>query len=215
MIKQTYLVCIAGLLLATAACDQSTGPSNALSQGAAMDLAAALDANSTLGTADVGLGPSFSVNVGESGASASAAVPTTFDNSFTVTKQCPKGGQVGLAGTIAGTGDPATHSLTLDVDATRTDANCAFQTRDGVLTINGNIDGTPNLTYEGHLNIVNGVLVGPQTQTHKGSFTWSRTGGYGSCDVDLTSSFDPATHTATVTGSFCGHIVNVTQTRGG
>src|SRR5215210_4655710 len=211
MIKQIYLVCSAGLLLAIAACDQSTGPSNGLSQGAAMDLAAAIDASSTLGTSDVGLGPSFSVNVDGNGASASAAVPTTFDNSFTVTKQCPKGGQVGLAGTIAGTGDAATHSLTIDADATRTDANCAFQTRDGVLTVNGN----PNLTYEGHLNIVNGVLVGPQTQTHTGSFTWARPGGSGSCDVNLTSSFDPATHTATVTGNFCGHIVNVTQTRGG
>ena len=211
MIKQTYLVCSAGLLLAIAACDQSTAPSNGLSQGAAMDLAAALDASSTLGSGDVGLGPSFSVNVGESGASASAAVPTTFDNSFTVTKQCPKGGQVALAGTIAGNGDPETHSLTIDADATRTDAACAFQTRDGVLTLNGN----PNLTYEGHLNIVNGVLVGLQTQTHKGSFTWSRVGGSGTCDVDLTSSFDPATHTATVSGHFCGHLVNVTQTRGG
>jgi hypothetical protein len=211
MIKQTSLVCSAVLVLAIAACDQSTGPSNALSQGAAMDLATALDASSTLGTADVGLGPSFSVNVGENGASASAAVPTTFGNSFTVTKQCPKGGQVGLVGTIAGTGDSETHSLTLDVDATRTDAACAFQTRDGVLTLSGN----PNITYEGHLNIVNGLLVGQQTQTHQGSFTWARPGGSGSCDVDLTSSFDPATHTATVTGHFCGHIVNVTQTRGG
>ena len=78
-----------------------------------------------------------------------------------------------------------------------------------MLTLNGN----PNVAYVGNLNIVNAVLSGLQTQTHKGSFKWARTGGSGTCDVDLASSFDPATHTVTVTGTFCGHIVNVTRTR--
>ena len=41
----------------------------------------------------------------------------------------------------------------------------------------------------------------------------ARTGGSGTCDVDLSSSFDPATHTVTVTGTFCGRTVNVTRTR--
>jgi hypothetical protein len=209
MFKQSYLVGSAALLLAVAACDSSTSPSGGISLEAASELAVAMDANSTLGTGDVGLDPSFSVGVDGSGASASAAVPRTFNNSFTVTKQCPKGGEVGIAGTIAGTGDPATHSLTVEANATRTDASCAFQTRDGVLTVTGN----PNLAYKGNLNIANGALVGLQTQTHKGSFTWARTGGSGTCDVDLASSFDPATHTATVTGHFCGHIVDVTRTR--
>ena len=127
-----------------------------------------------------------------------------------MTKQCPQGGQVVIAGTVAGSGDRATHNLTIETNATRTDTNCAFETRDGVLTLNGN----PNIAYKGNLNIVAGVLSGLQTQTHKGSFTWARTGGSGTCDVDLTSSFDPATHTVTVTGSFCGHTVNVTRTRG-
>jgi len=80
-----------------------------------------------------------------------------------------------------------------------------------VLTLNGN----PNIAYDGKLNIVNGALSGLQTQTHKGSFKWARTGGSGTCDVDLTSSFDPATHTVTVSGTFCGHTVNVTRTRAG
>lgn len=211
MIKQSYLVCSAGLILALAACDQSTGPSTGISQADANQLAADMDAVSTLGTSDFGLGPSFSIGVDGGGSSASVnAVPVPINNSFTVTKQCPKGGQVAITGTTIGTFDKAAHSLTLEVNATRTDTNCAFETRDGTLTLNGN----PNIAYEGNLNIVNGALSGLQTQTHKGSFTWARVGGSGSCDVDLTSSFDPATHTATVTGSFCGHIVNVTRTRG-
>jgi len=115
-----------------------------------------------------------------------------------------------IAGSVTGTGDRTTHNLTLDANATRTDTNCAFDTRNGVLTLNGN----PNLAYTGHLNIVNGALSGLQTQTHKGSFTWSRTGGSGTCDVDISSSYDPSTHTVTVTGSFCGRVVNITKTRG-
>jgi hypothetical protein len=210
MFKQSYLVCGAALLLAVAACDQSTGLSTELTQADANQLAADMDAVATLGESDFALGPSFSVSVDGSGSSASVSVPITISNSFTVTKQCPQGGQVVIAGTTVGTGDRATHSLTLETNATRTDANCAFQTRNGVLTLNGN----PNIAYKGNLNIVNAALVGLQTQTHKGSFTWARTGGSGTCEVDLTSSFDPATHTVTVTGHFCGHIVVVTRTRG-
>jgi hypothetical protein len=210
MFKQSYLVGSAALLLAVAACDSSTGLSGGISQADANQLAADMDAVATLGESDFALGPSFSVNVDGAGSSASVSVPIAINNSFSVTKQCPKGGQVAIAGTTVGSGDRATHSLTLDVDATRTDTNCAFETRNGVLTLSGN----PNIVYEGHLNIANAVLSGLQTQTHKGSFTWSRTGGSGTCEVDLASSFDPATHTATVTGHFCGHIVNVTRTRG-
>ena len=210
MIRQSFLVCCAGLLVGLAACDQSTGLSTQISQDDANQLAADMDGLATLGTADYGLGASFSVSADGSGSSASvSAAPIAIDNQFTVTRQCPRGGQVMFAGRTTGTGDRTTHSLTLATTATRTDTDCAFQTRNGVLTLNGSID------FTGNLNIVNGLLSGLQTQTHKGSFTWARTGGSGSCDVDLTSQFDPATHTVTVTGMFCGRTVNVTRTRSG
>jgi hypothetical protein len=211
MLKQSYLVCGAALALAAAACSDSTGISGGISQADANQLAADLDASSSLGTAEFGLGAVFSVGVDGSGAASTASVPLPINNQFSVTKQCPRGGQVVIGGGIVGTADRTAHSLTLDANATRTDTNCAFDTKDGVLTLSGN----PDLNYTGHLNIVNGVLSGPQTQTHKGSFTWSRTGGSGTCDVDITSSYDPTTKTATVTGSFCGHAVNVTKTRTG
>jgi len=211
MLKQSYLVCSAALLLAAAACSDSTGVNGGISQADANQLAADIDANSTIGSGDVGLGAVFSIGVDQSGASASVTTtPFPINNQFTVTKQCPRGGQVVIAGSVTGTGDRTTHNLTLDANATRTDTNCAFDTRNGVLTLNGN----PNLAYTGHLNIVNGALSGLQTQTHKGSFTWSRTGGSGTCDVDISSSYDPSTHTVTVTGSFCGRVVNITKTRG-
>ena len=207
--KQSYLVCSAGLVLAIAACSDSTGVSTGISQADANQLAADMDATSTLGTTDMGLGASFSVTVDGSGSAASVSAPVPIDNQFTITKQCPKGGQVVIAGRTTGTGDRTTHSLTLETVATRTDTDCAFDTRRGVLTINGN----PNIAFDGKINIVNGALSGLQTATHKGSFKWARTGASGTCDVDLTSSFDPATHTVTVTGTFCGRTVNVTRTR--
>ena len=208
MLRQSYLVCSAALLLAAAACSDSTGLKNGISQADANQLAADIDGSASFGSADFGLGPSFSIGIDGSG---SASVSSLFPigNTFTVTRQCPRGGQTAFAGTITGTGDRTTHSLTLDADATRTDTNCAFDTRDGVLTLSGN----PNLTYTGHLNIVNGVLSGLQTQTHKGSFTWSRTGGSGTCDVDISSQYDPSTKALTITGSFCGHAINVTKTK--
>ena len=213
MIRQSYLACSAGLILAIAACDSSTGLSANISQADANKLAADMDAVSTLGTSDFGLGASFSVGVDGSGAASTTTLaPTTFNNTFDVTKPCPKGGTVEIEGTINGTGDRTTHSLTVDANATRTDTDCAFEARNGgTITVNGN----PNIAYTGHLNIVNGAFVGLQTQKHEGSFKWARTGGSGTCDVDVTSSFDPATHTVTVTGNFCGHTINVTRTRGG
>jgi hypothetical protein len=210
MLNKSYLVCSAALVLAVAACSDSTGV-NTISQADANQLAADMDAVSALGATDFGQAASFSVSVDPSGASASvASAPFPINTQFTVTKQCPRGGQVVVAGGVTGTGDRSTHNLTLDAAATRTDTDCAFDTRNGVLTLNGN----PNIAYTGHLNIVNAVLTGPQTQTHKGSFKWARTGGSGTCDVDVTSSFDPATHTVTITGTFCGIAVNVTRTRG-
>ena len=209
MLNLLRLALGAVLFVGLAACESSTGLPTEFTQADAIQLAADMDAVATLGQADMGISPSFSMNVGTGEAAASVAVPVTVNNSFTVTKQCPRGGQVALAGTVAGTGDRETHSLTLDANATRTDSDCAFLTRHGVLTL----DGNPNITYEGHLNIVNGALVGIQSQTHQGSFTWVRGGGSGTCDVDITSSFNPATNTATVVGTFCGFDVNVTHTR--
>jgi hypothetical protein len=208
MIRKTSTLCGAALLVALAACDNATAPSNILSQSEANQLASDMDAVATLGAGDVGMGPSFALRA-DAGTANITAAPVAINNQFTVTKQCPRGGQVVIAGTVTGTADALTHSLALEAAATRTDTNCAFETKNGTLTLNGN----PNIAYDGKLNIVNAALSGLQTQTHKGSFTWARTGGSGTCDVDITSSFDPATHTVTVTGTFCGIAVNVTRSR--
>jgi len=210
MHKQSYLVCSAALLLAAAACSDSTGLKNVISQADANQLATDFDGVASFSSADFGPGLSFSISTDGSGSSAAvSSTPVPINTTFSITRQCPQGGQTAFAGSVVGTGDRVAHSLTLDATATRTDTNCAFNTRDGVLTVNGN----PNIAYTGHLNIVNAALVGIQSQTHKGSFTWSRTGGSGTCDVDITSQYDPSTRTLTIKGSFCGHAIDVTKTR--
>ena len=144
MIRKTSLTCSAALLLAAAACSSSTDVSTSLSASAATQLAADMDNSSSLAAAGV----SFA----------------TGTNTFSVTKQCPQGGHIALAGTVVATGDQTTQSFVVDATANRTDTGCAFDTDDGVVTLNGSID------YTAHVNIVNGLLSGLQTQTHKGSF---------------------------------------------
>jgi hypothetical protein len=207
MISKSSMLCGSALVFAIAACSDTTGVPSQLSQAELNQLASDMDAVATLSPTDFG-GAAFSVSVGEGG-SAAVSAPVTFDNNFSVSKQCPKGGSVALSGRTFGTGDATTHSLNVETVATRTDTKCAFETEHGVVTVNGN----PNIAFDGKLNIVNAALSGLQTQTHKGSFTWARTGFSGTCGVDLASSFDPATHTVTVVGTFCGAAVNVTRTR--
>ena len=214
MLKQSYLVCSAALLVAAVACSDSTGlkSANIISQTDANQLATDFDGVASFSSTDFGPGVSFSISTdGTSGSAAVTSTPFPINTTFTVTKQCPRGGQTVFAGSVTGTGDRVAHDLTLDATATRTDTNCAFDTRDGVLTLSGN----PNLTYTAHLNIVNAALSGLQTATHKGSFTWSRTGGSGTCDVDITRTYDPSTKTLTIKGSFCGHNIDVTKTKNG
>jgi len=210
MHKSSYLVCSAALLLAAAACSDSTGLKNEISQADANQLAADFDGVASFSSTDFGPGLSFSISTDGSASSAAvSSAPVPINTSFSITRQCPQGGQTAFVGSIIGSGDRVAHSLTIDATATRTDTKCAFNTRDGVLTLSGN----PNVAYTGHLNIVNAAPVGLQTQTHNGSFTWSRTGGSGTCDVDITSQYDPSTKTLTIKGSFCGHVIDVTKTK--
>ncbi|HXG72933.1 MAG TPA: hypothetical protein VNJ04_20245 [Gemmatimonadaceae bacterium] len=191
-------------VVAVSACDSSTAPDSAqLTRAEAEQLATDTEALTSFTP-----GPSFPSFSLSAGGDAQQSVPTPINNAFTYTRACPKGGNVTVAGTMTGSADRATQDISVASTATRTDANCAFQTRDGVLTLNGN----PNVVVKSTTSIVAGKPAGLQTSSQKGAFTWTRsTGGSGSCLVDITSSVDPATSTVTVVGSYCGHAVNVTR----
>ena len=133
---------------------------------------------------------------------------TTVTTTFTRTRTCPQGGSVKLEGTHTVTADPATHSGSSTFSATRTETACAFARNGRTITINGN----PNTQLTASQSWTNGVP-GVRTATKKGSFTWSRSDGKsGTCTVDVTATWDPATHTLHVSGTLCNQTVDVTRT---
>lgn len=132
---------------------------------------------------------------------------TTVTTTFTRTRTCPAGGSVKLEGTITHTADPATHSGSTAFSATRTESACAFSRNGHTITLNGN----PNTQLTSNQSWTNGVP-GVRTATKKGSFTWSRSDGKsGTCNVDVTATWDPATHTLHVQGTLCNQTVDVTR----
>jgi hypothetical protein len=194
--------------LGSAACDgSSTGPGGdaALSASEANQMAGDFDEVSA-GGIDGEFAPLFSASADGAGALAA----TTVDATFTRTVSCPRGGSVTVVGHTTGTMDRPARSASRQTDATRTEQGCAFAARNGTtLTLNGN----PNVALHADQSVTGGVP-GKRTMTQKGAFTWARsTGQTGSCTVDLVSTHDPATRTATVRGTFCNRTVSITRTR--
>ena len=147
-------------------------------------------------------GPSFNKVV--AGPQQAVTVTTT----FTRTRTCPQGGSVTLAGTVTHTADPATKSGSTNFSATRTEAACVFGRNGHTVTINGN----PNTQLTASQSWTNGVP-GDRTATKKGSFTWARSDGKtGTCNVDVTATWTPSTHTLHVVGTFCNQTIDVTRT---
>jgi hypothetical protein len=199
-----YPVLLAAAVLA--ACGESatgTNQAEGLSATEARLLAAEFGAQDAAVLGGFGT-PAFSVSADGSGPR--AATSTT---EFTRTRSCPRGGSVTLQGTRVHTGDRETRTATHQFTATRTENDCAFAARDGgTMTI----DGNPNTRITASHAVTNGVP-GVGTGTKKGSFTWARSGGAtGTCAVDLTQTFDPATRTFTLKGTFCGQTVDLTRT---
>ncbi|HEX5724627.1 MAG TPA: hypothetical protein VFX98_04130 [Longimicrobiaceae bacterium] len=197
--------------VAVAACEN--GPAGiAADEGMTRAEALALAPEYDLIAGDVLDGFGFaSFSVSGEGGFAAAAVSHEVD--FTRTRTCPAGGSTTITGTHTASGDREARSGTFHTEATRTDAACALRRPGGevVMTITGN----PNIVLTADWSVTNGVP-GKRTATHKGGFSWSRsTGQSGVCSVDLTSTWDPATRTHTVKGTFCNHTVDVTHTRGG
>ncbi len=206
--RRTALLFAAPFAFALAACEgAATGPADAsLSEAEAREVAAAWDG--VAAGAIAGFGPLFSVQ--EAGGPSAAA--TTSTTTFERQHACPAGGSSSIEGTRVVTRDPATRTGSMQMNATRTDSECTVPARgqrEGTVTITGN----PSIQLAANHAWTNGVP-GVHTHTQKGSFTWTRsTGGTGTCTVDLTGTFTPATQTYTLAGSFCGRTVNVTHTR--
>lgn len=189
----------------------SVAPSPTLSQAEVNQLVSDVDAISmrTLGDALTSAFPgAFSISASDAKPSTDVA---TLNRTFSATRSCPAGGTVTVSGSIVGTGDPITRNLNVTSTVTRTEAACAFTSGGSAVSITG----TPNVTMTGAIDVVGGIPVGAQSQTHAGSFTWSRGSASGSCTVNVTSGFNPAAMMLTVTGTVCGRAVNVSRMASG
>lgn len=144
-------------------------------------------------------------------AGATATLDIRSDGStFERTRACPMGGSVTVTGTVERAIDRATQSGTLAVNATRVENACAVQQRNGITVT---ITGKPNTSLTVTQSFNKGVP-GVLTQTQKGAFSWTRSNGKsGTCTLELTSTFDPATRSVSIKGTFCGRAVDETRTR--
>ena len=204
MLRKSLASAAALVALTLAACDGSPagGADASLDQFEAENAAALWD---EVGAAVMdGFGPVFSMSPVEGAANA------TTTTEFSRTRQCPAGGTSTFAGTHTVTRDPETRNGSTSLSAARTDAACTMNARRGGGTIS--ITTTPNVAVTSNQSWTNGQP-GTRTTTHKGSFTWTRSGGRtGTCTVDLTATFTPATRTYTLNGTFCNRTVSVTRT---
>ncbi|HEX6040380.1 hypothetical protein [Longimicrobium sp.] len=195
-------------LAALAACDggSPTGgdSTSALTQAEAQELAYAWDGVGA-DVIDGSGGPSAALLPG----SVARATNTT---TFTSTRACPSGGTATVQGTREATRD-GQGGGSVSFSATRTDAACTFPARRGPEGGTLTITTTPAVQLTSQQTWTDGQP-GTRTSTQKGSFDWTRSGGAsGSCTVDLTATWTPATGTHTVRGTFCNRTVDVTRTR--
>lgn len=198
------LVHLAPLLLAAAACSDSTSPAkSSLESEEAAAVAQYFDASASSGAmTSPALATSSPLAAASPGFSA-AMMPVTL--SVDHVAPCPKGGQTHLTFALDGQVDQQAHSLDVTMTGTQAPQQCAFPVKDLVFTVTG----TPGLTSTHHITIENGVPVGVQTARVEGSFDWSSSDGRsGSCAVDYTSEADFTAGTAKVDGSFCGTTIH-------
>ena len=191
-------------VLALAACDKGITTPGGANQLSSSDVQALAGETGDQDGAfmDGFAGPSFNKVV------AGPQLATTVTTTFSRTRTCPQGGSVKLEGSVTHTADPATKSGSTSFTATRTEAACVFGRNGHTITINGN----PNTQLTSNQAWTNGVP-GVRTATKVGSFTWARSDGKsGTCNVNVTATWTPSTHTLHVQGTFCNQTVDVTRT---
>ncbi|HET6762084.1 MAG TPA: hypothetical protein VFH27_00395 [Longimicrobiaceae bacterium] len=207
MLRSTLLAGAAAGLLSLAACSDAVGPaSSALSADEAQALGLSMAGLTTDALGDAFTGPGSADRI----ANGPSADVITTNESFSRTRACPAGGTVTVSGTRQGTYDTTAKTGSWSETATRVDAACAHTVRAGVTVT---VTGAPNVALTSSHSRTAGVA-GVWTHTEKGAFDWTRgEGKSGHCTVDVTSTFNPATHTLHVSGTICNRTFDRTVTR--
>lgn len=190
----------------TAACERSTLlPGSELDSETAAALAAdfSSDGGGLIGGQMAG---SFSL-IADEQQPRMETVTTT--RNFDVTRTCAQGGSAENKGSAVTTFDRTSRSGTFQLNAVHTANACVHARRNGASVT---ITTQPNIVVAANGSITNGVP-GVYTMTHRGAFEWTAERGSGTCQVDITSSYDPATQTRKVSGTICNRTIDVTRTK--
>jgi hypothetical protein len=117
-------------------------------------------------------------------------------------RACPAGGELEISGEMSFSFEDGVMELSFSAEKSMTD--CAFERGDDLLTVNGEV------SIWGTRTRVDREPSGLQETDIEGSLSVTRgsTGETRSCEIDISSVFDPATGTREVTGTMCGHDVS-------
>ncbi len=117
-------------------------------------------------------------------------------------RACPAGGELEISGEMSFSFEDGVMELSFSAEKSMTD--CAFERGDDLLTVNGEV------AIRGTRTRVAGEPSGLQETDIEGSLSVTRgsTGETRSCEIDISSVYDPETGTREVTGTFCGHDVS-------
>ena len=117
-------------------------------------------------------------------------------------RACPAGGQLEIDGEVSFSFEGGVLELSFSAEKSMTD--CAFERGDDLLTVNGEV------VIWGTRTRVDGEPSGLQEIDIEGSISVTResTGETRSCEIDISSVFDPEAGTREVTGTMCGHDVS-------
>jgi hypothetical protein len=208
MRRHTLLLLLA--VATTAGCDDALAPNGtALGNEDAGMLAAEFDALGSAALDEILASPAVSFSRAATEGVAASSAPVPVNVTFNRTATCPGGGQATLSGTILGQRERETRTVETETSATKTLTDCAVLRRNGTT-----ITSSGSVSLSAHHRTVDGAASGMQTRTHKGSFTYTTSAGAsGSCEIDITSTFDPATHTRTLKGTTCRRTIDLTVTR--
>ncbi|HKO15720.1 MAG TPA: hypothetical protein VJU87_05745 [Gemmatimonadaceae bacterium] len=190
------------LLVAVAACQDTTSPRGTLSADESAALAVQLGAPLTAAaTASSGISADL-IPSGASAASSAWSIDVTNPS-----LACPRGGTTAVSVSGSGTADPTTHSLTANITGTQQPTSCGFLAKGRLVYLTAAAPITTTVS----LDIENGLPVGAQTVTVAGSFSYTVEGGAAqSCSVDYTATSDYTTDTSTVDGQFCNTTLHYT-----
>jgi hypothetical protein len=191
--------------VALSACDDTTASSGDQLSDAEVTVLSenlvttAFDATTSVATADADVAQLDGATI------AGDAVSSTLE--FTRTVSCPLGGQVVLEGIRTREWDFDTWSGYMDFELTKTHESCVRPAREAE-DVSITLDGAPDVLVSVHHEWADGQRTGIQSMSLLGAIDWVTSDGRsGTCEIDVEASFDPETHTRTVTGTVCDHAV--------